>query len=265
VRVRKPISAFDPVLSNNIFRARRSPAPGSNPAATASAPAAAPLKLTLSGVFIAGETAFAFVVGPDGRSEQVYKRGDCVPRVGDDEEGKECSAGQGRLTRVQADRIVVTFGGQPTVFLLEQGSDEQPTSPAARPVVAATARPATGPVTPGAAFPSTRNGNTISTRVPSAEVDKAFENFAEIIKQARVVPYSKDGATIGFQIQNIAAGSVFQKLGLQNFDVIKGVNGESVTTADQALKLFTLFRNEKEVVLDIQRQEEQLKMAYAID
>ena len=40
VRQRKPISAFEPVLSNNIFRARRSAAPGNN-APTASAPASA--------------------------------------------------------------------------------------------------------------------------------------------------------------------------------------------------------------------------------
>src|SRR5262245_45677730 len=63
VRQRKPIAAFDPVLNNNIFRARRSAAPGSNAPSAAAAPvSAAPLKLTLSGVFIAGDTAFAFVV-----------------------------------------------------------------------------------------------------------------------------------------------------------------------------------------------------------
>jgi general secretion pathway protein C len=102
-------------------------------------------------------------------------------------------------------------------------------------------------------------------RVPSAEVGKAFENFAEITKQARVVPYTVNGATTGFQIQRIAPGSVFQRIGLQDNDIIKGVNGASVTTADQALRLFTLFRNEREVVLDIQRGPDTLKYSYTIE
>jgi general secretion pathway protein C len=258
VRVRKPITAFDPILSNNIFHARRSVATG-NAAPSAAPSNVAPLRLTLSGIFISGNVGFAFVVGPDNRTEQVYKTGDCVPRTGDDD-AQDCTPSQGRLTRIQPDRIVVSFSGQPTVFMLEQSGNEAPT---ASPAVAA-ARPPAGPPVPGQ-LPTTRTGNTIETHIANAEVEKAFENFAEIVKQARVVPYSKDGVTTGFQIQSIAPGSVFQRLGLQNLDVIKGVNGESVTSADQALRLFTVFRNEKEVVLDIQRQSEQLKLSYIIE
>lgn len=258
VRVRKPLAAFDPILAHNIFRARRSAAPA---AETAAPGAAAPLRLTLSGVFIAGSAGFAFIVGPDGRSEQVYQPGDCVPRAGD-QEGPDCAPGQGRLARVLADRIVVTFGGQPTVFMLEQNPADTAGIAGAAPGRAqppGTAAGAAGPL------PATRNGNTIEMHVPNAEVEKAFENFAEIVKQARVVPYSRDGVTVGFQIQNIVPGSVFQRLGLQNFDIVKGVNGESLTSADQALRLFTAFRNEREVVLDVQRQNEQLKLAYVIE
>jgi len=259
VRVRKPILAFEPILTNNIFHARRSVATG-NAAPTAAPTTVAPLKLTLSGIFIADKVGFAFVVGPDGRTEQVYKPGDCIPRAGDDETGV-CTASQGKLTRVQADRIVVSFGGQPTVFMLEQNANEGATSAAPPPTVV---RGPPAVASPGQ-LPTTRTGNTIETRLPNSEVEKAFENFAEIVKQARVVPYSRDGVTTGFQIQNIVPGSVFQRLGLQNFDVIKGVNGESLTSADQALRLFTVFRNEKDVVLDVQRQNEQLKLSYIIE
>jgi type II secretion system protein C len=259
VRQRKPITAFDPILSSNVFHARRSTAAAAAqaPGAAQTAPAA-PLRITLSGTFILGKLAFAFIVGPDGRTEQVYQPGECVPRIGDDP-GKDCEPSQGKLSRVLADRIVVTFGGQPTVFMLEQNPSVETTP----------GRPATGPAPPVAAAPSqlptTRTGNTIEMHLPSAEVEKTFENFAEIVKQARVVPYSKDGVTIGFQIQNIVSGSVFQRIGLQNFDVIKGVNGESLTSADQALRIFTVFRNEKEVVLDVQRQNEAVKLSYVID
>ncbi len=261
VRQRKPITAFDPILASNVFHARRSTAMAGSASATGAqtAATAAPLRITLSGTFVAGKVAFAFIVGADGRTEQVYQPGDCVPRAGEDQ-GQDCGGGQGRLTRVQADRIVVSYAGQPTVFMLEQNSSEG----------AAPARPSGVQATPGAApvagqLPANRTGNTIEMHLANAEVEKAFENFAEIVKQARVVPYSKDGVTVGFQIQNIVPGSVFQRIGLQNFDVIKGVNGESLTSADQALRLFTVFRNEKEVVLDVQRQNEAMKLSYVID
>jgi len=260
VRQRRPISAFDPILSGNIFHARRSSGPALATAPAGAAPAnVAPLKLTLSGIFLAGRTGFAMIVGPDGRTEQVYQPGDCVPRLGDDQ-GQDCTASQGRLARVQADRIVVNFGGQPTVFMLEEGTDSGPHAPSPAAAPGTAAAPAAG-----GQFPTARSGNTIEMHIPNAEVEKSFENFAEIIKQARVVPYSKDGVTVGFQIQNIVPGSVFQRIGLQNFDVIKSVNNESLTTADQALRLFSVFRNEKEFSLDVQRGGQQVKLSYFID
>jgi len=260
-RQRKPATAFDPILEANIFRARRSP-PGSGGGGV-SAPVS--IKLTLTGTFILGKVAFAFIIGPDGRTEQVYQLGDCVPRT-TEEPTQTCGAGQGKLSRVEADRIFVGLGGQSAIYLLEQVSDEDAGTPVPHGSGAPTGPPR--PVVAGPALaplPSTRSGNTIDMRVPSAEVGKAFENFAEITKQARVVPYTVNGATTGFQIQRIAPGSVFQRIGLQDNDIIKGVNGASVTTADQALRLFTLFRNEREVVLDIQRGPDTLKYSYTIE
>jgi len=262
VRQRKPMATFDPILTANIFHARRS-SPDYQPSGNFNSPSS--LRLTLTGTFIVGKVAFAFIVGPDGRTEQVYQLGDCVPRT-TEEPTQTCGGGQGKLSRVAPDHIVVALGDQNATYNLEQGAAEQPEQPAPRPP-----KPQPGPnpsaavLPPGSLFPSSRSGNTIETRIPSAEVSKAFENFAEITKQAQVVPYTADGNTIGFQIRKIAPGSVFNRIGLQDSDIITGVNGASVTTADQALRLFTMFRNEREIVMDIQRGGEILKLSYTIE
>ncbi len=100
--------------------------------------------------------------------------------------------------------------------------------------------------------------------VPSQEVAKAFENFSEVLKQARVVPYSGEAGQ-GFQIRSIRPGSIFQRIGLNNFDVIQSVNGQPITTADQAVGLLTMFRNEKEISLEILRRNQPLTLNYSIE
>jgi type II secretion system protein C len=251
----QPVTAFDAIYTTNVFHARRS-------TAGTSAAAAGPVRLTLTGTFHIGTTAFALVVGPDGRTEGVYKIGQCLPSP-DPEQAPSCPAGQGRLERVDHDRITVNFGGQRTVITME--SEAAATAPPPNAAFAPKApgqEPAPGSNAP---FGQTRTGNTIEVHVPSTEVEKSFENFADIVRQALVVPFMKDGATSGFQIQRIQPGSVFQRIGLQNQDVIRGVNGQPITTADQALRLFSLFRNERHVTLDIDRGSESLTMSYMIE
>lgn len=249
-----PISAFDAVYTTNIFHARRS-------GAGTGAAAAAPVRLTLTGTFRIGTTAFAIVIGPDGRTEEVYRIGQCMPRQ-DPEQSSPCPPGQARLQRVERDRITVDFGGQRTVIAMETETPPANAPPSAPAAAQAAQAPPQGPNTP---FGQNRTGNTIEVHLPSAEVEKSFENFSELVRQALVVPFMKDGAAVGFQIQRIQPGSVFQRLGLQNQDVIRSVNGEPITTADQALRLFSLFRNERNVTLDVDRGAQSLKMSYIIE
>ena len=41
-------------------------------------------------------------------------------------------------------------------------------------------------------------------------------------------------------------------------------NGQSITSADQALRLFTVFRNEREIVLDIERAGKEIQLSYTV-
>jgi type II secretory pathway component PulC len=117
----------------------------------------------------------------------------------------------------------------------------------------------------GNVFPMERDGNTYRVTVPNAEVEKAFENFSEVAGQAAAVPIIENGRPKGFQLRKIRAGSIFQRLGLKDNDLVLSVNGESLTTADQALRLFTVFRNEREIKLDIKRGNQDIHMDYSVE
>ncbi len=288
-RVRRavPEQRFQSILTANIFNAERTAVgaeaedAGANgtvgpipPAGVApdTASAQPPLGLQLTGVMIFGRKAFATVSTSSGGKERVYRRGDCLPAL-EEEIVKDCQPNQGKLVGVGKDFIRITYQQQNHLIRIAETAPQRPPDaarrpPPRRPAPARTAKKAprtNGPTfSSREAFPMVARGNTIDVQVPDAEVKKAFENFSDVIKQARVVPYNgKDGA--GFQIRSIRPGSIFQRIGLNNFDVIKSVNGQALTTYDQATSLFTAFRNEKEITLDIRRKNKDLKLNYTIE
>jgi len=195
-----------------------------------------------------------------GRNQKVYRRKECLPG-GESHPSRTCEPNQGTLVSIRKKHIVVEYQGQRQTIKLTDKSDKPAPVAAQRPSSKTKAAPS---ASGGTAFPITREGNELEVRVPQAEVAQAFENFSDVLKQARVVPYT--GADYsGFQIRSIRSGSIFQRIGLQNFDVIKSVNGQPITTADQALRLLTMFRNETEISMDLHRRNEPLKLHYIIE
>ncbi len=269
-----PIAAFQPVLAANIFGARRTEvkpsAPGTD-AAQAAPVVRVPLQVTLTGTMIMGNRAFALIADANGRNEKVYRLYDCLPAA-EDHPTRNCSPTQGKLVSVQKKKVLVTYQGDRLTFELA----ERPTAAATAPVVTnrpaslrrtppdAMAPPPGATDAPAAPFPITQDGNVLQVRVPSAEVSKAFENFSDVLKEARVVPYTDANGT-GFEIRNIRPGSIFDRIGLNNLDKIKAVNGDPITTADQALRLLTMFRNERELTLDLERKNQNLQLNYIIE
>ena len=287
-REQRPLTAYKEVLDRNIFGAKPSEAKVARVARSAApTPPPEPFEITLTGTFLAGEDSFAMVIGHEDREERVYRVGECLPQDGG-EPGSKCSRDQARLTKIDLDRIVVLKGGKHITVEISKGPAgasprlaRSPTerSPAGRQRLRLnpTATPpgprgatsddqeADGEENPPAgAFPAERVGNTYQVNVPSAEVEKAFENFSEVVAQAAAVPIIENGEAKGFQLRKIRPGSIFERLGLKNYDLIRGVNGQSITTADQALRVFTLFRNEREIVLDVKRRDEELQFNYTV-
>lgn len=261
-----PVASFENILTDNIFKAERQEASSAetltdnaeNPGI--SRPSS--LDLVLTGVFIFGESGFAMVSEKDKRKEKVYKLGQCLPEPAD-ERTKQCNPSQGKLVKLFARSIYVQYGAELLSFKITDESRKKPAR-TARTTRPAPRKPRAMPQIAGTGFPSEANGNNVEMRVPRGEVDKAFENFSDVLKQARVVPFSGQGLK-GFQIRRIQPGSIFQKIGLRNMDVIRSVNGESIASADQALKLMTVFRNERQVVLDISRQNKSMTLSYVIE
>ena len=96
--------------------------------------------------------------------------------------------------------------------------------------------------------------------VENLEFDSAFvqqeigPGYANILNSAKLIP-DVDGAgkVTGFKIIAIASGSLFEKMKLQNGDVINEVNGVSLQDASQGFKLYQALQEDREITVKMTR------------
>lgn len=100
--------------------------------------------------------------------------------------------------------------------------------------------------------------------VEEAELDTALSNMPLLLSQARAIPYFQDGKSVGLRLFAIRNGSLYQKLGLKNGDILKGLNGQSLADPTQALKLFEQLKELRSINLSLERNRETRDFKYEI-
>ncbi|MBT4265921.1 MAG: hypothetical protein HOD85_17110 [Deltaproteobacteria bacterium] len=104
-----------------------------------------------------------------------------------------------------------------------------------------------------------RSASTYTTdgknfRISSSEVDSQLNNFAKLMNQARMVPYFRKGKHHGYQVKAIDKGSLYEKLGLKNNDVIEEINGDPLDSMEKVMGMFKKLRNEREFTIKLKRR-----------
>lgn len=100
--------------------------------------------------------------------------------------------------------------------------------------------------------------------VEEAEVDKAINNLPLLLTQARAVPYFKDGQAVGLRLFAIRSGSLFEKIGLKNGDILRAINGNSLGDLSQAIKLFERLKTERSLSLSLERERQEREFKYQV-
>jgi len=81
-----------------------------------------------------------------------------------------------------------------------------------------------------------------------------LNNMSALMTQVRAVPnMGKDGNIDGFKLFQIQKGSLYEKIGLQNQDVLKSINGQVLDSPEKGLELFNALKSETSFSLDIER------------
>jgi type II secretion system protein C len=105
-----------------------------------------------------------------------------------------------------------------------------------------------------------RLGQGVASTAPavlsSAWVESQIgEGYSKIITEINLIPHvGPDGSIKGYKISGIAKGSLMDKAGFQDGDVVTKVNDHLLN--EQAFSLYEAFLNEKSITIQLLRQEE---------
>lgn len=101
--------------------------------------------------------------------------------------------------------------------------------------------------------------------IEQSTIDGAMGNLEMLASQVRASPHKgADGQVDGYRLSAIRKGSMFEKLGIKNGDVVKAVNGKPLTSTDGAMALYGSLSSEKSFSFDITRRSQDSTLEYEI-
>ncbi len=241
---RQSLSDYQAIQERNVFNANPKPAEPDEPATPAppvSTPVQTPVRLPPLNLTLVGT-----VVLSEGRSYAFVQMGAETKLVREGDELAPSSV----LKEVLSDRIRVDRGGNMEEFLLYPPPGEIRTARARAPV----ARAPQPPPEPDSAAGTVRQVDENNWLIDSREVEQATSNMSQLMTQIRVVPNFTDGQPDGFKVFAIRPGSLFSKIGLQNGDVIKRINGLEIQGPEEAFEAYQRLQNETSIQIDLARR-----------
>ena len=200
------------------------------------------------------EWSFAAIVGAAGKA-MLYRAGQVI-------DGNQ-------LIAIRSESVVLEQGGRACrlgMFGVE------PVAPPARPAVAQ-AEPAERPERPG------RDEGNISSadmeagitkvsdtnfRVTRGLVDQVLTNQAELMRTARVIPHEENGRVVGVKLYGIRRNSLLGRLGVQNGDMLRTINGYDMSSPDSALEAYARLREADQLTLSVVRRGQPMTIDYDI-
>ena len=194
------------------------------------------LGLKLVGTVVANkpEESSAIIEDLTSRKQEVYHEGDEVKNT--------------RIKKILRHNVIINTGTRDEVLtMLPEESTEKSSVPS---------RP-----TPKRPMPS----QSSSIQLDREELESQMADLNELMQQVRIRPFMEGKNPAGFLVSNIKPGSLFSKMGLRNGDVIQGVNGETITTPDQAIELYESLMEGGTIDLDIKRGRRTQKLRYAVE
>lgn len=127
--------------------------------------------------------------------------------------------------------------------LLTMGDDPQsgPTGPA-------------GPAAPEAPAPFALSRQTIEDSV---------QNLSQVMQQAQIERVSRGGVN-GYRVTSIQAGSVFERLNLQNGDIVTGLNGQEIADPSQFTELYNSLSQHDNITVNLYRRGRKHDLTFAL-
>lgn len=176
------------------------------------------------------------------------------------------------VLRIERMRVVMQPGAGALcdLLLFDPGSTGVAT---ARPPIVATAEAATPPASGDTGIagiePADLDANITavsdtSWSITRSLVDRLLANQAALMSAARVIPHEEDGRVVGVKIYGIRRSSLLGRLGIQNGDMLRTINGYDLTEPNAVLEAYTNLRSADHLTLNVVRRGTATTLDYSI-
>lgn len=102
-------------------------------------------------------------------------------------------------------------------------------------------------------------------KLRSDQIQNAMENLGQLMEQATLRPHIEDGQPSGISITGIKPNAIFRRMRLRNGDVITGVNGNSIGSVEDAVRVFEELSTGSNIQLQIKRRGREQTLDYSIE
>jgi len=85
------------------------------------------------------------------------------------------------------------------------------------------------------------------------DVQTSVGNINQFMTQARFRPYFAMGRPAGYIISEIVPGSLFEKIGLRNNDIVKKVNGQMINQPEEVFQAYAQLLSDSHIEIEIER------------
>ena len=187
--------------------------------------------LNLIGTFVSDDSsAYAIIEDKKKKLQEVFNKGESI-------------FGEAQLVKIFSDHVEIKRGEKVEILTLDDSALSS--------------------------SPKSADGGVMTTGdnefvVDETELNTALEDLPLLLTQARAVPYFRDGRAIGLRMFAIKSGSLYQKLGLRNGDILKTVNSNSLANIQEAMKLFETLKEERSIAVELERNKQNLQFRYSI-
>jgi general secretion pathway protein C len=240
-----PLSDYKAIISRNIFNS------GNEPVAETSKVEAVDidklketdLKLKLWGT-VTGQNKRAYAVIEDtkAREQNLYRTGDSIQKA--------------VVKLILREKVVLRVDDRDEILAMEEISSSKGGRLSKRSPVAPS--PAGSPKLPVSSY-------SRKIRLKGDQVEKAMENLGQLMQQANLRPHIVDGQPAGISITGIKPNAIFRKMRLRNGDVITGLNGDSIESVEDAIKVVEQLSSGSNIQLQIKRRGREQTLDYSIE
>jgi general secretion pathway protein C len=201
------------------------------------------LKLKLWGT-VTGQNGQAYAVIEDtkSREQNLYRAGDSIQNA--------------FVKLILREKVVLRVDERDEILAMEEIRESRRGGPADKSMYPSVPEPAQK--MPVSSYPS-------KITLKSDQVEKALENLGELMEQATLRPHIEEGQPTGISITGIKPNAIFRRMRLRNGDIITGINGNSIGSVEDAVKVFENLSSGSNIQLQIKRRGREQTLDYSIE